>query len=493
MNQLLSQYLSLEDIKRMGIPTDSGFFMGKQFLLNVCTKNYSRKVFTSQLIEEIRTRLYEFFPVCEPILNAFNANEITILMAPQKDHTFLFTYNYKEVLTWFFSYFIVSYPFLFSNYVKSIDRKLSDLAIENPEFADEVQDIFMDIFRKLNKFLAKQDIIIEQDRDKIIKDRPMAKYLAKHISELFEIFQMPITVSIPEDLDKDRLLLALNQRALSDLERAGTSLEEKKRYITFIDRYLMIVDYFVEKEKCTYNPFYFDETNNTFSYKDLKAKYQVYCDQNPKIISSCKETMEMDQIFRQYLLDARKKIKKEEFVKTIQLNFQFFPKGIGERQVESSKRSKIDENLRQLLREKHAKMLQDKIDFYSSTDYLWTLEEEQAFSGYRGYIYPNGKIVFDKFYNVTKEGVVPAFNESIITMELTDFIEMAPQSKSELLRLIHDHRAKSVRRFYHTPGWEDRIRAVIHKECVDYDFYLIENILMDISKEGSKVYVKSNS
>ena len=91
------------------------------------------------------------------------------------------------------------------------------------------------------------------------------------------------------------------------------------------------------------------------------------------------------------------------------------------------------------------------------------------------------------------EGLSPAFNEAIITMDLVDFIEMAPQSKTELLELIRNHNARSVQRVYHTPGWETRVQRVISKEVLDYDFCFIENLLVDISKEDAKVYGKSNS
>ncbi len=494
MDNLLSQFLSLSDIKRMGISTDCGFFVGSQFFINIIPKKYFRKALMAEFIDEIRTRLCEQFPICSEIVDHFNIEEITVLLSTQEDNSFDFTYNYKEILSWFFSYFMASYPKVFSEYAQFVEKKLSNLAIEDSEFEAGVQEIFMDIFRKINALLvANTDKLSESERAKIVKDRRIAKYFSKHINELFDILKRPITVDFPEDFNKDRFLLALNHKALFDLQNVDQSLEQRKKHINFIERYLTITDYFIQKENCSYNAHYIVDVGFIYSYSDLKRDYQSFCEKNQELVSSSREKMEMDQIFRQYLLDARKKMKREEFVKTIQLNFQFFPKGIGDHREGASKHSKVDEDLRKLLREKHNKMLQDKINFYSSTDYLWTLEEEQAFSGYRGYIYPNGKVVFDKFYNVTREGLSPAFNEAIITMDLVDFIEMAPQSKTELLELIRNHNARSVQRVYHTPGWETRVQRIISKEVLDYDFCFIENLLVDISKEDAKVYGKSNS
>lgn len=122
------------------------------------------------------------------------------------------------------------------------------------------------------------------------------------------------------------------------------------------------------------------------------------------------------------------------------------------------------------------------------------LEQAQTFNGYRGYVYPNGKVIFEKFYRSTKNGPKAAYNESIIVMDLADFIEMAPQSKTELMNLIRSQQAKSVQRIYHTSGWQKRVMAVIQKDILEYDFNVIEELLQGISNtcEEEKIYKKGN-
>ena len=83
---------------------------------------------------------------------------------------------------------------------------------------------------------------------------------------------------------------------------------------------------------------------------------------------------------------------------------------------------------------------------------------------YIGYVFPNNYVVFDKFYDVSKDGtkVVPATNNAVYITTL-DVLESCDQDRSKIRRYIsanHDYKAF---RFNHTDAdsYQDRINEII--------------------------------
>ena len=65
-------------------------------------------------------------------------------------------------------------------------------------------------------------------------------------------------------------------------------------------------------------------------------------------------------------------------------------------------------------------------------------------------------------------------------MDIEDFMEMSQYSKLELIDLIRSHNNRSVRRIYHSPGWQERVRKVIERKRENYSFDAIDEILKEI-------------
>ncbi|MDE5587031.1 MAG: hypothetical protein K2I72_01515, partial [Bacilli bacterium] len=405
---------------------------------------------------------------------------------------------------------------LIPGYGKELDK------LDDDKLCATFEDVFLKIFRLVNLAFSEND----SRKEEIRNDRKLAKYLSKNIREVVQALKQPINLPILEEMDKDRFALLVAVRAMTTLgdmmdEKMDENEDLKRASITYLERYIAITDYISKKSNQEYNCSFFAE-EALFTYKELKLAYEAYCKMHPALPEEIRSQVDCADLFRRYLIDARTKIKKDEFVKAIKLRFELFPKGEGKVKGQGAfaRKSVVSENIKRLLAEKANALLEEKCDFYPTTDYLWVLEENQAFGGYRGYVYPNGKVIFEKFYRSTRNGLAPVRDESYIVMNLLDFLEMAPKSKTDLIDFIREQRQvfaeftgnihglpegaevvgtvvknpkyRDIRRKYHVLGWQENARAVTKEDPGEYDVALIEAILSEFSNaaQAEKQYIK---
>ena len=521
----LDELLSLDDVKRLGITHTKGLTFKEYTLQSQFSKKYRQKEVFEDLRKDLIERLLSYSSLFHCVLPDLNKYLVPISASKKEDGSFWFHYSHLDLLPFFLNYFIHKYKMDINEIMpKTSEKKLSEKSEDKEKSREEMQGFFLNVFKKINESFTK---IEDCRKEEAVEDRKFAKFLYKNMYDLIELLKQPVTLPILEDIDKDRFLLALSIQALTNLIRmengempySDSILELSMGYL---DRYFTITQYLSEKSGQPYD-FSFASFGEFCSYQNLVDTYQWYTKNYPETFKKHHQELDMGQIFREYLKDARTKIKKDEFVKAIKLRFELFPKGEGKVKGHGafSRKSVVSEDIKRLLEKKYDALLEEKINFYPATDYLWILEEAQAFSGYRGYVYPNGKVIFEKFYRNTRNGLAPTHNESFIAMDVLDFIEMAPKSKTELMDFIRsqkqqyaeftgnahglpegaevtgiaigdDPNYKDIRRHYHVPGWQEKAEAIIAEEPKEYDFDLIETILSEFSNASQveKQYIK---
>lgn len=148
--------------------------------------------------------------------------------------------------------------------------------------------------------------------------------------------------------------------------------------------------------------------------------------------------------------------------------------------------SKLDTSVDANERNKY--MLQCK-QFLDESPFVYKVYGEKYFCGYIGYIYSNGKVVFEKFYENEKTGRITNGNATYV-MDVISFLKNSKISKSLLISKISSGEITDVRRIFHRIGdfdtWSQNISQVIlgqnySDEVVKY----IDNIVK--SNEISKV------
>ncbi len=137
--------------------------------------------------------------------------------------------------------------------------------------------------------------------------------------------------------------------------------------------------------------------------------------------------------------------------------------------------------------EKNAE-LRRRIDFFEATPYVYRVEGINNFAGYIGYIYPNGQVIFERFYKDLSSYELALENATYI-MRLDNFLEMSKLSKPEIIEYIKAGNT-DVKRRYHTSKWEENITAIIVGN--EYDVKTVDTIeeLVNSGKIQRKEAVK---
>ena len=130
-------------------------------------------------------------------------------------------------------------------------------------------------------------------------------------------------------------------------------------------------------------------------------------------------------------------------------------------------------------------------EFLESSDYLFRLEGINKFEGYIGYIYPNGTVIFEKYYENIKTKKVANGNATYI-MNLTNFVEVSKLTKTEIIAKINSGEIVGVKRIFHREDmerWKAQISQLLvgdeyTDEVVDYINDLVNSQV--IEKRGSQ-------
>lgn len=150
----------------------------------------------------------------------------------------------------------------------------------------------------------------------------------------------------------------------------------------------------------------------------------------------------------------------KEYINDLQANWEIIPEGefdntvIKEMEKNRCKTNEIDKEKHQ---ERLIELYMEKQEFYGNTDPFFRVQGKNTFDGYIGFIYTNGKVVLDKFYEKASTGKL-ADGEAIYIMDISDFYRLSQFPKSTLIK---DER---VKRIYHTTDWQGKVDKIINNK-----------------------------
>ena len=141
-----------------------------------------------------------------------------------------------------------------------------------------------------------------------------------------------------------------------------------------------------------------------------------------------------------------------------------------------------DEKIRRMLIGKH---------YLDNSDFLYSLKGINEFAGYIGYIYANGNVIFEKFYE-DDECLKVASENATYVMNLYRFVELSKLKKAEIIRKIKHEGTKEVKRIYHGADmekWKSRVNQTIsgteyNEEVLSYINMLLDQQVLNKVKRG---------
>jgi len=130
-------------------------------------------------------------------------------------------------------------------------------------------------------------------------------------------------------------------------------------------------------------------------------------------------------------------------------------------------------------------------EFLEASDYVFRLEGLNAFEGYIGYIYRNGSVVFEKYYENVDTRRVASGNATYV-MNLDNFVEVSKLSKMEIISKLNSGEITGVKRIFHRVNM-DRWKSEVTQAITGSDYTIqVEEYIGELlnSKELSKKGVK---
>ena len=145
-----------------------------------------------------------------------------------------------------------------------------------------------------------------------------------------------------------------------------------------------------------------------------------------------------------------------EYLKDIKANWDILPEDDYDDVMDYDKSSstKTDSTKYEVSEERVLEMYVEKKEFYGSTDPIFRIKGKNTFNGYIGFIYANGKVVLDKFFEDVESRQL-AYGEAIYIMDIKDFYELSQYPKRDLIA------SPKVDKIDHRRGWQEKARNEI--------------------------------
>lgn len=330
-------------------------------------------------------------------------------------------------------------------------------------------------------------------------------YAYKNYDYIYDVLTKNIDYSFLKTVSKDAFITELCYYIFYHCEKLlqGGCQEAEVNSLVYLHNYCLLVDYLSEVNGEQYE-FVFKKKNDGLRLKseyiyDFAKDFDEYNINNPDYQEFVNKYKTYEDLLKDRAKKAWDKIKEDKFYKTIECNWEVIPEaesGLGVSEAirpgrintSVSSREKIEATMK-----KAYDILDEKVDTFYQVE-CEQLVGKNSFLGYVGFLYPNGLVIFEKFYKVSKkdpEKKVPAINEAIYVMNRDNFAEMSRLSKPEIISYINDFGNKDVMRIYHRGAWKERVSRIINSSDYDVnDLVMIDKLTKDLSKNKKKEKIK---
>lgn len=250
-----------------------------------------------------------------------------------------------------------------------------------------------------------------------------------------------------------------------------TGLDKEKFELYLADKYLTIAqssDDDKTKQECVYYlSTYIRETKFTITiiindngeeitFRKILARFKKLLKQNPIL----KPIDEDRKNFKGYHWKHVESHVRKYFINGV--NWQIVPPGedteLDTKVINSLNRTYNYLNLEEKekrIRERYAEY-ERKMRFFENSGYLYRIYGINEFNGYVAFIYSNGEVIMEKFFN-DYANCIPTVNEAIYNVNVADFETLSRLKKTALIK------DKRCRRIIHKGDWEAKGQKIIDR------------------------------
>ncbi len=344
------------------------------------------------------------------------------------------------------------FPEIYSDYklshtsLRQIERyrKSKQEKLNNPETKSEVQDNLDRQYRlyhsfalspDFNTFISKQFILYRN----LVVRRQFIEGNSNRTS---------LDLSMFEGLDKEKFELYVADKYLTKAIESENDYEKQQ--------YLFYVTTFIRENKTSTVKIHNDD-GKEISLSSLMRRYRKLFRTNPLL----RPIDEPREHFENYhIRHVENHVKKYFFTG---VNWQIVPPGVKDDELDDKVIDSLNRRYNYLSpQERERKIIERfaiyerKKAFFDRSNYLYKIYGTNSFNGYIAYVYENGEVLMEKFFDDYAQ-CLPTKGEAIYNVQVTDFETLSKMSK---LVLIKDKRCK---RIIHTGNWEEKGQAILDK------------------------------
>lgn len=367
--------------------------------------------------------------------------------------------------------------------LKDLRRRAREIAKGNLKIEDDKQiyAIYLDVSEKAKKDF--KNTLEKLNKDVKIKNLGSARFKSEAFLRDF----------VPCLTDSIHAYKFLNEALL----KSPINLDEISKCIDYNAFYLVYARYclneckkeYKKNNKVSYLAVFLNEYVKVISQLQKEIHYDIqirFADNNPKVIKGIYSyknfledykrnqeviTNEEIEYYKRInpnggndytILDnvekeiERLKIKSETEV--LLANWEFFPAVKNNDNINNSSNSSEEKREATETLEKEEQDIVDLTYVLENTDYSYQIYGKDKFEGYKGYLYPNGYIIFERLSII--DGTLKRIpNNATYVMQLSNFKEMSKLPKPQIIDYIKSG-ASGVKRIYHTNSWEQNILQV---------------------------------
>ena len=274
-----------------------------------------------------------------------------------------------------------------------------------------------------------------------------------------ELYMKCIVIDFSDlDIDNDKFELYINY--LRIIKAINTTSEKEKQNIANL-----VANYFQRNANKKYNNEIKIEIKNRENYSKKQEKITITPEilykelklllkNNPTIKLLNLSTVDFSKM---NLFEVQDFV--EECLKDLQAYWEIIPDGVD---IDippigtGHGNNKIDP-------EKQLELFMKKKDFFAATDPFFRVKGVNTFKGYIGYIYKNGKVVLEKYYDNPKNHKLTK-GAAIYTMNIEDFYRLSHYPRRIIIQMLKND--PSIGRFPHDSkeNWKKEVEKIIYKD-----------------------------
>lgn len=274
----------------------------------------------------------------------------------------------------------------------------------------------------------------------------------------------PIDLSKISHFDKEKIDLYIANQFLLFAENAP--LEEKQRFLYHVTSYFLSdenrktdTNLKIQCGNVNNNEFQVNESGYEVTPKNLYDRYKKLLIDNPTLHAIDFRGVDFSNMNLCEVEDYM-----HEFLNDLSANWEFLPKD--DRTVEKnvldnivkSSNEKESEKKKKLDRERLLDLYMEKKEFYDSSDPFFRIKGKNTFDGYIGYIYSNGKVILEKYYENSNTSRL-AYGEAAYVMDIDKFYSLSRLTKNELITMDDS----VCDRIIHKGNWQQKAQNVINQ------------------------------